>query len=181
MVRYRRNFLAGGTFFFTVTLADRRSSALVDHVAVLRNAFRATRRERPFAIDAIVILPDHLHAILSLPTADADYSGRWRRIKGHFSSTLIDAGISIARASNGDLSSWQRRFWEHTIRDEGDFERHVDYIHFNPIKHGLVQRVGDWPHSSFHRYVRQGLLPEDWAGTSSDASGAYGERPDPAT
>jgi putative transposase len=120
MVRYRRNFLAGGTFFFTVTLADRHSSALVDHVAALRDAFRAARRERPFAIEAIVILPDHLHAVLTLPAADADFSGKWRRIKGHFSSALIDTGIGIVRASNGDLSLWQRRFWEHTIRDDRD-------------------------------------------------------------
>jgi|SRR5581483_8977734 len=176
MVRYRRSFLAGGTFFFTVTLADRRSSVLVDHIAALRNAFRVTRRERPFAIEAIVVLPDHLHAVLTLPGADADFSGRWRRIKGHFSSALIDAGIGLPRASNGDLSLWQRRFWEHTIRDENDFERHVDYIHFNPIKHRLVRRARDWPHSSFHRYVREGLLPEDWAGTNSDAVGRYGER-----
>jgi putative transposase len=178
MVRYRRNFLAGGTFFFTVTLVDRRSSALVEHIADLRNAFRVTRRERPFAIEAIVVLPDHLHAVLTLPAGDADFSGRWRRIKGYFSRALIDAGIGLDRASNGDLSLWQRRFWEHTIRNEHDFERHVDYIHFNPIKHGLVRRVGDWPHSSFHRYVRQGLLAEDWAGTDSEALGGYGERPD---
>jgi putative transposase len=178
MVHYRRNFLQGGTFFFTVTLVDRNSSALVDYVGTLRAAFRAARRERPFAIDAIVILPDHLHAILTLPPADADFSGRWRRIKGHFSSALIDDGVRIARAPNGDLALWQRRFWEHTIRDETDFERHVDYIHFNPMKHGLVQRVRDWPHSSFHRYVQQGLLPLDWAGDLGDASAAYGERSD---
>jgi putative transposase len=178
MVRYRRNFLAGGTFFFTVTIADRRSSILVDHIAALRNAFRVTRRERPFAIEAIVVLPDHLHAVLTLPGADADFSGRWRRIKGHFSSALTDAGFDLPRASNGDLTLWQRRFWEHTIRDENDFERHVDYIHFNPIRHGLVRRVRDWPHSSFHRYVREGLLAEDWAGTNSDAVGRYGERSD---
>jgi putative transposase len=144
MVLYRRNFLPGGTFFFTVTLVDRNSNALVDHVADLRDAFRTTRRERPFTVDAIVILPDHLHAILTLPPADADFSGRWRRIKGYFSSALIHAGVDIARARNGDLALWQRRFWEHTIRDEGDFERHVDYIHFNPLKHGLVERVRDW-------------------------------------
>jgi putative transposase len=178
MVRYRRNFLPGGSFFFTVTLADRRSSALVDYVDALRSAFRVTRRERPFAIEAIVILPDHLHVVLTLPPDDADFSGRWRRIKGQFSSALIDAGVSIARASNGDLALWQRRFWEHTIRDENDFERHVDYIHFNPIKHGLVERVCDWPHSSFHRYVKEGLLPEDWAGDTCDEPGQYGERSD---
>jgi putative transposase len=178
MVRYRRNFLPGATFFFTVTLADRHSSALADHVAALRNAFREVRRERPFLIDAVVILPDHLHAILTLPTDDADFSSRWRRIKGHFSSALIDAGVNIARAPNGDLMLWQRRFWEHTIRDENDFERHVDYVHFNPIKHGQVHRVRDWPHSSFHRYVQQGWLPEDWAGNVGDSAEQYGERSD---
>jgi putative transposase len=143
MVKYRRNFLPGGTFFFTVTLVDRRSSVLVDHIAALRDAFRVASRQRPFSVEAIAVLPDHLHAILTLPPDDADFPGRWRRIKGHFSNALIDAGVQLARARNGDLSLWQRRFWEHTIRDEDDFERHVDYIHFNPIKHGLVRRVRD--------------------------------------
>ena len=178
MVQYRRNFIAGGTYFFTVTLVDRRSNALVDHIAALRDAFRTVRRERPFTIEAIVVLPDHLHAILTLPSGDADFSSRWRRVKGHFSNALIDAGVQMARARNGDLALWQRRFWEHTIRDENDFERYVDYIHFNPVKHGLVQRVRDWPHSSFHRYVQQGLLPEDWAGEVGDATERYGERAD---
>jgi|SRR5690242_10698928 putative transposase len=181
MVHYRRNFLPGGTFFFTVTLSDRHSSVLVNHVAELRSAFRTVRRERPFTIEAIVILPDHLHAILSLPSGDADFSGRWRRIKGHFSSALIEAGAKLARAPNGDLMLWQRRFWEHTIRNEHDLERHVDYIHYNPIKHGHVQRVRDWPHSSFHRYVHQGFLAEDWAGDVIDDAQGYGERSDPVT
>jgi putative transposase len=178
MVRYRRNFIPGGTYFFTVTLADRRETVLVNHIGALRGAFRVTRRERPFTIDAIVILPDHLHAIFSLPPNDADFSGRWRRIKGAFSNALIDAGIGLRRHRNGDLQLWQRRFWEHTIRDESDFSRHVDYIHFNPIKHGLVPRVRDWPHSSFHRYVREGLLPDDWAGVVSESAGEFGERPE---
>jgi len=164
MVGYRRNFIPGGTYFFTVTLADRRSQVLVDHVGALRGAFRVTRRERPFEINAIVILPDHLHVLLTLPSNDADFSGRWRRIKGYFSRALIEAKPGLKRRPNGDLDLWQRRFWEHTIRDETDFSRHVDYIHYNPIKHGLVSRVRDWPHSSFHRYVREGLLPDDWAG-----------------
>jgi putative transposase len=177
MVRYRRNFIPGGTFFFTVTLADRRSKALVEHISELRRAFRTARRERPFKIDAIVILPDHLHAILSLPTNDADFPGRWRRIKGYFSNALISAEIKVSRRPNGDLALWQRRFWEHTLRDEGDFARHVDYIHFNPVKHGIVSRVLDWPHSSFHRYVREELLPADWAGNDSDGGVAFGEGP----
>ena len=177
MVGYRRNFIPGGTYFFTVTLADRRSNALVDHIAALRGAFRTARRERPFAIEAVVILPDHLHAIFVLPSNDADFSGRWRRIKGHFSSALIDAGIEPKRRPNGDLALWQKRFWEHTIRNESDFARHVDYIHFNPIKHGLVSRVRDWPHSSFHRYVREGLLTDDWARVR-ESGGGFRERPE---
>jgi putative transposase len=176
MVRYRRNFVHGGTYFFTVTLLDRNSSALVDHIGALRAAFRASRRERPFMIDAIVILPDHLHAILTLPEDDADFSGRWRRIKGHFSSRMIAAGASVSRHPNGDYALWQRRFWEHTIRDEDDYARHVEYIHFNPLKHGLVSRVREWPYSSFHRYVRLGILPNDWAGDVSGGGVNFGER-----
>jgi putative transposase len=178
MVRYRRNFIPGGTYFFTVTLADRRSTALVDHIGALRSAFRTARRERPFAIDAIVILPDHLHVILTLPTSDADFSGRLRRIKGHFSNALIDAGLNLKRRPNGDLALWQRRFWEHTIRDERDLTRHVDYIHFNPVKHGLVQRVREWSYSSFHRHVREGILPGDWAGDVSENAVGFGEPDD---
>jgi putative transposase len=164
--------------FFTVTLADRRSDALVRHVATLRSAFRAARRARPFAIDAIVVLPDHLHAILTLPSNDADFSGRWRRIKGHFSSALIEKGLKLKRWPNGDLALWQRRFWEHTIRDDRDFARHVDYIHFNPVKHGLVRRVRDWPFSSFHRYVREDILPKEWAGDIGESEANFGEPAD---
>ncbi len=176
MVNYRRNFVSGGTFFFTVTLANRSSKVLVDHVDLLRNALRVARQERPFVIDAVVILPDHLHAIFTLPPGDSDFSGRWRRIKGHFSSALIDVSTQLKRKPNGGLALWQRRFWEHTIRDEGDFARHVDYIHFNPVKHALVRRVRDWPYSSFHRYVRDGILPDDWAGDAGQSGGSFGER-----
>jgi len=176
MVRYRRNRVEAGTFFFTLALEDRRSTALIDHVDALRVAFRVARHERPFMIDAVVILPDHLHAILTLPEGDADFAGRWRRMKGHFSSGLLRAGIGIKRHANGELALWQRRYWEHTVRDENDFARHVDYIHYNPVKHGLVTRVQDWPHSSFHLYVRRGILPEDWAGDGSNANLSYGER-----
>ena len=177
MVRYRRNFIPGGSYFFTVTLNDRRSSILTDHIDELRAAFRLTRAERPFLIEAIVILPDHLHAILTLPPQDADYSGRWRRIKGHFSSRMIAAGAILDRRPNGEYALWQRRFWEHTIRDGDDFARHVDYVHFNPVKHGLVSRVSEWAHSSFHWFVRQGILPADWGGDMRDELGAhFGER-----
>jgi putative transposase len=177
MVRYRRNWVQGGTYFFTVTLAERQSTALVDHIAALRAAFRSARQERPFIIDAVVVLHDHLHAILTLPQGDADFAGRWRRIKGHFSTHLLAAGNAIRRHSSGELALWQRRYWEHTIRDETDFARHIDYIHYNPVKHRLVNRVRDWPHSSFHLYVRRGLLPQDWAGDVSEGPSSYGEPP----
>jgi putative transposase len=169
MVNYRRNLVRGGTYFFTVALANRRSSALVEHVDSLRQAFQKTRVEKPFEIDAIVILPDHLHAIITLPPADSDYSGRWRRLKSLFTRAIANSGEFIARDSRGEYQLWQRRFWEHTIRDDSDFERHVDYIHFNPVKHNLVPQVADWPHSSFHRYVRQSVLPRDWAGIVGSA------------
>jgi putative transposase len=175
MVAYRRNFVPGGTFFFTVTLTDRRSSVLVEYVDELRMAFRVTRNERPFSVDAIVILPEHLHAMLTLPPEDSDFSGRWRRIKSLFSRRLAARGLSLSRNEKGEYQLWQRRFWEHTIRNETDFERHADYIHYNPVKHGLVSQVVDWRHSSFHRYVRQGVLPSDWGGKVVFPSRGFGE------
>jgi putative transposase len=175
MVRYRRNLVAGGTYFLTVTLADRRSSALVDHIDTLRAAVRVTRGARPFTVDAIVVLPDHLHTVMTLPANDADFSSRLSLIKRRFTDALARTGILLPRYPNGEIALWQRRFWEHTIRDDKDFERHVDYIHFNPVKHGFVARVRDWPHSSFHRYVRRGLLPEDWAGEFAVDRGSFGE------
>ena len=176
MVRYRRNFVAGGTYFFTVTLVDRGSTALVDHIDALRAAVRQTRGAYPFAIEAIVVLPDHLHIVMTLPTDDADFSNRWSLIKRRFTTAIVEAGVGVPRHRNGEYALWQRRFWEHTIRDEKDFERHVDYIHFNPVKHGLVTRVRDWPYSSFHQYVRRRIFPEDWGGDAAESHGGFGER-----
>jgi putative transposase len=176
MVRYRRNFLPGGIFFITATLFDRRSRVLMDHVGALRTAVRMTRRRYPFGIDAIVVLPDHLHMLMTLPDGDADFSIRLSFIKRQFTREVVSAGTRLARHANGEASLWQRRFWEHTIRNEGDFERLVDYIHYNPVKHGLVRRVSDWPHSSFHRYVRLGVLPQDWGGEARQYLGNFGER-----
>jgi putative transposase len=178
MVAYRRNLVPGGTYFFTVVLENRRSTLLVDKIASLRHSFRVARGERPFKIDAIVILPDHLHAVMTLPEGDSDFSGRWRRIKSTFTRQVVAQGMPASRNRRGEYALWQRRFWEHTIRDETDFARHVDYIHYNPIKHGLVSRVSDWPFSSFHHYVRSGMVPEDWAGTVEAANGVFGERMD---
>jgi putative transposase len=177
MTDYRRNFLPGGSFFFTVNLADRRLRLLTEHVDGLRNAFRETRQHHPFAIDAMVVLPDHLHTVWTLPDGDADFATRWRLIKSSFSRDLPSSEpISSSRAVKGERGIWQRRYWEHTIRDESDFARHVDYIHINPIKHGLVTRVRDWPYSSFHRMVKLGVYPEDWAGDVARLGGDFGER-----
>ena len=177
MVRYRRNFVPGATYFFTVIVDDRRSTVLVDNISVLRDAFSVARHERPFTIDAIVVLPEHLHVVMTLPSDDADFSGRWRRIKSRF-SRLVAQGTSLERDERGEYRLWQKRFWEHTIRNEADYERHVDYIHYNPVKHGLVTRVCDWPHSSFHRFVRSGIVPIDWAGDASSLTEDFGERAD---
>jgi putative transposase len=176
MVRYRRNLVPGGTFFFTVTLEDRRSAALVDNIAALRAAFRTTRSASPFVIEAIVVLPDHLHAIFTMPEGDADFPGRWRSIKSLFTRQVAAADPRLKPNRKGEYSLWQRRYWEHTIRDEDDFARHADYIHFNPVKHELTSRVSDWPYSSFHRYVRNGLLPADWGGDAREAGVNFGER-----
>jgi putative transposase len=176
MVKYRRNFVPGGTFFITATLADRRSRMLVEHVEPLRSAMRLVRRRYPFALDAIVVLPDHLHVVMTLPEADANFSIRWSLIKRLFTRDVVSAGVPVVRRAKGELALWQRRFWEHTIRDDHDFERHVDYIHYNPVKHGLVRHVREWPYSSFHRYVRLGLLPPDWGGEVQHEPANFGER-----
>jgi putative transposase len=167
MVRFRRNYVPGGTCFFTVTLRDRKSRALTEHIDVLRCAFREVLKTHPFRTNAIVVLPDHLHAGLTLPESDSDYSRRWQNIKRLFSKSLARPGVHLAKDARGEYSLWQRRFWEHTIRDERDLETHVDYIHYNPVKHGLVTRVADWPYSSFHRYVRLGWVNADWAADPS--------------
>ena len=178
MTNYRRNFLTGGSFFFTVNLADRRLRLLTEHVHLLRQSFRDVRRCHPFTIEAIVILPDHLHAIWTLPEGDAGFALRWRLIKSAFSRGLAGGErVSLSRAERKERGVWQRRYWEHTLRDVADFARHADYIHFNPVKHGHVRRVLDWPHSSFHRMVKLGIYPADWGGTAAaNDERNYGER-----
>jgi putative transposase len=177
MTNYRRSRLAGGSYFFTVNLADRRSRLLTDHIELLRAAFRDARRRHPFTIEAIVVLPDHLHALWTLPEGDADFPTRWRLIKSGFSRRLPPSErISESRRGKGERGIWQRRYWEHTIRDDADFARHTDYIHFNPVKHWHVTRVADWPFSSFHRMVHLGIYPEDWAGVPDHGEAGYGER-----
>jgi putative transposase len=176
MPNYRRAFVPGGCWFFTVTLLERQKSLLVEHIELLRHAVAATRRSRPFTIDAFVVLPDHLHAVWTLPPGDADFSTRWRLIKSSFVRRLPEREwLSPVRIERHERGVWQRRFWEHLIRDEADYARHVEYCYINPVKHRLVSRVGDWPHSSFHRDVRAGIFPQDWAGDVAQG-GTFGER-----
>ncbi|MCB1886370.1 MAG: transposase [Rhodocyclaceae bacterium] len=176
MPNYRRNRIPGATYFFTVTLLNRRDKTLVQNIDLLRDAVRKVKTNRPFHIDAWVILPDHMHAIWTLPPEDADYSGRWRAIKTLFSKGLAQSEALPARPlRSGERGIWQRRFWEHTIRDDIDFARHVDYVHFNPVKHGHAMSVADWPYSTFHRDVASGIYPIDWAG-NPDMDSPTGER-----
>lgn len=175
MVHYRRNRLPGASYFFTVTLADRQASTLTDHVALLGDSMRTVQQQLPFTTDAIVVLPEHLHCVWTLPESDSDYPTRWKAIKAGFTQGLRLAGVALAERPDGGFKLWQRRYWEHTLRDEADVARHIDYIHFNPVKHGHVMRAVDWPHSSFHRYVTMGVYPADW-GLAADMGGGFGER-----
>jgi putative transposase len=164
MSNYRRMWVPGGTYFFTVNLADRSSCMLVERIAALRESVRNVMRSRPFESIAWVVLPNHMHALWTLPDGDADYAKRWMRIKQGFCERVPRSEwIPVSRRSRNERGIWQRRYWEHVIRDERDLQNHIDYIHFNPVKHGYVERVAKWPHSSFHRHVRDGRLPPDWA------------------
>jgi putative transposase len=165
-MKYHRAKTPGATYFFTVVTYQRQhlfhSREMVN---LLRAAFHSVKTEHPFAIDAIVILPDHIHCIWTLPKGDANFSLRWQRIKSKFSRLCPESynqERSASRLSKGEQAIWQRRFWEHQIRDEVDFTRHVDYIHYNPMKHHLVKKPRDWQYSSFHTYVRNEIYSEDW-------------------
>lgn len=200
MSRYIRPKVRGATVFFTVALAQRGASLLTDEVAILREAVRVTRARRPFAIDAWVVLPDHMHAVWSLPEDDCNYSDRWGAIKARFSKmvrlkhgagldgeaeqvrrvglqpTEIDrfrSSRSRSKRAKQDAGIWQRRFWEHHIRDDADYAARVHYCWGNPVKHGLVERAVDWPYSSLHRDVRLGRADPDFVGTTVE--GRFGE------
>ena len=171
MSTYVRAYVPGGTFFFTVVTNFRRP-ILVDSRAraALRHALQKTRLPYPFEILAIVLLPDHLHCIWSLPDGDSDFSNRWRLVKSRFTGSFLHAGgaetnPSRSRRKHAERGIWHRRFWERTVRDEHEFERMCHYIHYNPVKHGLVRCPHDWPYSSFHRFVGDGRYEIDWGCT----------------
>jgi putative transposase len=162
MPNYRRVFNPGGTWFFTVNLLERRTKLLSVHVTALRHAIFWTKRRHPFRIDALVILPDHLHTVITLPPDDSDFPTRIRLIKSRFSKSLPKTErLSAVREKKGERGIWQRRYWEHYIRDERDLRNHVAYCYYNPIKHGYVTRLSDWPHSTYRRDVRAGRFEAD--------------------
>ena len=177
-MEYRRSDVLGATYFFTVNLHDRRNTLLVDEIDKLRNVINRVKKQHPFKLDAMVVLPDHLHAMWTLPINDNNYANRWMLIKAGFSRQIPkQEWISSSRQSKGERGIWQRRYWEHLIRDEQDYENHVNYLHFNPVKHGYVERAVDWPYSSIHKHLSKGILRRDW-GYIDDGSDEvkFGER-----
>ncbi len=168
MPNYRRAWHPGGTYFFTVNLLQRVGDDLLTReIDRLREAATHVRRTRPFTIHGWVVLPDHLHCVISLPPADDDFALRWRLIKAKFAKAIpLVERRSAVRRRRGERGIWQRRYWEHLIRSDDDFAAHMDYVHINLVRHGLVKRVAEWPFSTFHRLVRQGVYPPDWAGSS---------------
>ncbi|MEY8838248.1 transposase [Cribrihabitans sp. XS_ASV171] len=186
MPNYRRPKVAAATVFFTVSLARRGSRLLVDEIALLREAVQVTRARRPFGIDAWVVLPDHMHAVWTLPAGDANFSDRWGAIKARFSRMArragfipppptgwINGGVNPALRRKGEVGLWQPRFWEHHIRNNADYAAHVRYCWLNPVKHDLVARPVDWPYSSIHRDIRAGRVESEWSGVVPE--GAFGE------
>ncbi|TVZ40044.1 putative transposase [Alteromonadaceae bacterium 2753L.S.0a.02] len=181
MTEYRRSYAAGGTYFFT-WVSHQRRPIFIDESAVnaLRNAVRDIRSNAPFDIDAWVVLPNHIHCVWTLPRGDANYSKRIGQIKSRFNfyagSRFNNPEInSASRRKKSESTIWQRRFWEHQIRNDLDFQRHVDYVHFNPVKHGVVKRVAEWPYSTFHKYCERGIYARDWAGEGVPDGDGFGE------
>lgn len=193
MPNYRRSFVPGGTYFFTLVTYQRQRILCDDIVRLaLHEAIVTTRRKHPFKSDAWVLLHDHLHCILTLPDGDDDYSKRWSMIKrlvtqqvgGAHGAPYGDQTVGCASRTNPISASrkkrregniWQRRFWEHQVRDEQDLNRCRDYLHWNPVKHGLVSQVNDWPYSTFHRFVNDGIYERHWGGSGIKDDSGFGE------
>jgi putative transposase len=173
MPNYRRAWHAGDTYFFTVNLQKRRNNDLLtQHIDLLRSVVRSVRALHPFHIHGWVVLPDHLHCVIELPSGDTDFATRWRLIKMEFSNALPrHEHLSPARTARGERGIWQRRYWEHLVRDDADMQAHMDYVHFNPVKHGLVRHVTDWPHSTFGKLVETGIYSSKWADGMAETLG----------
>lgn len=160
MPNYRRLYVEGGMYFFTVNLLERHGNdLLIRHIDVLRAAVRKVKKAHPFTIHAFVVLPEHLHCVLEFPDGDSDFPLRWRLIKSEFSKSLPSTERrSAIRIKRGERGIWQRRFWEHQIRDDDDYRYHIQYTHHNPVKHGLVNNPFDWQYSTIHRYAQNSIL-----------------------
>jgi putative transposase len=175
MPEYRRSFIPGGTYFFTLVTFDRAPFLTQPEAReILHFAWETVKERFPFTTEAVCLLPDHLHCIWSLPEGDTNYSIRIKEIKRLFTFRYREyIGsqdlLNDSRIVRAEAPVWQRRFWEHTIRDERDYHQHLDYIHYNPVKHGLVQKVADWPWSSFQRFVRMGWYEPHWGGEAEKA------------
>jgi putative transposase len=168
---YRRAWHPGGTYFFTINLLVRHdNSTLTDNIAALKIAIRKVKLAHPFEIHAWVVLPDYMHCVIELPQGESDFATPIRLIKAYFSKALpITENRSGVRLRRGERGIWQRRYWEHLIKNEADYQAHVDYVHINPVKHGLVACVKDWPYSTFHQKVAQGIDPNNWGGGMEEA------------
>ncbi|WP_027357997.1 REP-associated tyrosine transposase [Desulforegula conservatrix] len=167
MSEYRRVKIPEATYFFTVTTYLRRNIfGNEDNVRILGETARSVRKKHPFHVDAWVVLPDHMHCIWTMPENDSDFSIRWRLIKAGFSKKAnhlhAPALADPSRIKRRELTIWHRRFWEHMIRDESDYENHMNYVHFNPVKHNFVKKASEWKWSTFHRYVKLGVYSDDW-------------------
>ena len=165
-MRYRRSNTPGATYFFTVVTHERKKTlCLRENPRLLKKAFATVQERHPFKVEAIVLLPDHLHCLWTMPPNDNDYSNRWMLIKSAFTRTCCDPVQSVLRSSRvlkREQNIWQRRFWEHQIRHDQDYLNHADYIHYNPVKHGLARSPLEWQYSSFHRHVKEGFYHPDW-------------------
>lgn len=181
MSHYRRANTAGASYFFTVVTYRRQRFLCDDDVRLaLRHAIQKVRANYPFTIDAWVLLPDHLHTIWTLPDNDANFPLRWQLIKREISRVCGSRlqrpeWMSPSKTKHRESTLWQRRYWEHQIRDEADYARHMDYLYFNPVKHGLVSQVKDWPYSTFHRDVKAGIYAESWGSGLAFEDGQFGD------
>jgi putative transposase len=176
-MRYRRVIIPGACYFFTVNLHDRKSKLLTENIDKLRLAFRKTMQHHPFSIEAVVVLPEHLHLIMTLPEDDGNYSLRWNCIKGIFTKQIPHHEPPLyARKDKRERGIWQKRFWEHLIRDDVDFEHHVNYIHYNPVKHGYVASPVEWRYSSIHWFIQKGIVSNRWGCNQEFNSLTFGER-----
>ncbi len=175
-MQYRRTDIEGACYFFTINLENRKSSLLIDKFSHLRDVINHVKQKHPFKLDALVIMPEHFHMMITLPENDNNFANRIMLIKSGFSRKIPKTeDINRSRIHKRERGIWQRRYWEHFIRDEKDYERHVDYIHYNPVKHGYVKKAVDWKYSTIHKYIELGVYDKNWGVEIENTSNKFGE------